>query len=172
MAIPAPLPLAAGPGVARPPTRALIWAIALAGCAAGTSSFVFALTNSAIGADLGEPLVIATLWIWTTLAYILGGLLAWWRRPGSRFGPLMIVTGFVCFLVTLSWTSSDVPYTLGQALDKLPAVLFLYVFLAFPSGRLTGRFERGLVAVAFVTAIGLELARMVLGDYGSHNLLG
>ena len=46
----------------------------------------------------------------------------------------MIVTGFVCFLVTLSWTSSDVPYTVGQALDKLPAVLFLHVFLAFPTG--------------------------------------
>ena len=84
----------------------------------------------------------------------------------------MIVTGFVCFLVTLSWTSSDVPFTLGQALDKLPAALFLYVFLAFPSGRLSGRFERVLVVAAFVTAIGLELIRMLLGDYGSHNLLG
>ncbi len=172
MAISAPLPLVASPGVARPPTRAVVWAIALAGCAAGVASFVFALTNDGIGSELGEPLVIATLWNWMTLAYVLGGLLAWWRRPASRFGPLMIVTGFVCFLVTLSWTSSDVPFTIGQALDKLPAVLFLYVFLAFPSGRLSGRFERALVVAAFVTAIGLELVRMLLGDYGAHNLLG
>jgi len=172
MAISAPLPLVASPGVARPPTRAVVWAISLAGCAAGVASFVFALTNDAIGSELGEPLVIATLWNWMTLTYVLGGLLAWWRRPASRFGPLMIVTGFVCFLVTLAWTSSDVPFTIGQALDKLPAVLFLYVFLAFPSGRLTGRIERALVAAAFVTAIALEFARMVLGDYGAHNLLG
>ena len=61
------------------------------------------------------------------------------------------------FLVTLSWTNNDVPYTIGQALDKLPAVAFLHVFLAFPSGRLSGRFEQILVAAAFVTAIVLEL---------------
>lgn len=172
MAISAPLPLVASPGVARPPRPAAVGTIALAGCAAGVASFEFALTSDAIGNDLGEPLLIATLWNWMTLAYVLGGLLAWWRRPASRFGPLMIVTGFVCFLVTLSWTSSDVPFTIGQALDKLPAALFLYVFLAFPSGRLSGRFERVLVVAAFVTAIGLELIRMLLGDYGSHNLLG
>lgn len=171
-AIDAPLPLSVLPRAARAPTRRVVWTIALAGCAAGAASFVFAFTNEGIGGDLGEPLVIATLWNWMTLAYVLGGVLAWLRRPGSRFGPLMIVTGFVCFLVTLSWTSSSITYTLGQALDKLPAVLFLYVFLAFPSGRLSGRFERALVAAAFVTATGLELARMVLGDYGPYNLLG
>ncbi len=172
MAVSAPLPLIVRPGIVRPPRRGLVWTIALVGCAAGACSFVFALTNDAIGSELGEPLLIATLWNWMTLAYVLGGLLAWWRRPASRFGPLMIVTGFVCFLVTLSWTSSDVPFTVGQALDKLPAVLFLYVFLAFPTGRLTGWFPRALVVAAFVTAIVLELLRMLLGDYGSHNLLG
>jgi signal transduction histidine kinase len=150
----------------------LLWAIAFAGCVAGALSLVFALTDDAIGSELGEPLVIASIWSWTTLAYILGGLVAWSRRPDSRFGPLMITTGAVCFLVTLSWTSGDVSYTLGQTLDKLPAVLFLHVFLAFPSGRLTGRFEKILVASAYVTAISLELVRMAIGDYGPHNLVG
>ncbi len=158
--------------IARAPRAPLLWAIALFGCAAGASSLAFALTNDAIGDELGEPLVIASLWSWTTVAYILGGLLAWSRRPDSRLGPLMIGAGAVCFLVTLSWTSNDVSYTVGQALDKLPAVLFLYVFLAFPSGRLSRRFEKLLVATAFATAILLELVRMVVGDYGPHNLLG
>jgi signal transduction histidine kinase len=150
----------------------VLWAIAFAGCAAGASSIAFALKNDAIGAELGEPLVIASLFCWTTLAYVLGGLLAWDQRPASRFGPLMVGAGVVCFLVTLSWTSSDFPYSVGQALDKLPAVVFLHVFLAFPSGRLSGRFEKILVAVAYVTAIALELVRMLIGDYGPHNLLG
>src|SRR5438034_9838601 len=147
---------------ARAPSVSLLWAIALAGCAAGAASLIFALTNDAIGSELGEPLVIASLWSWTTVAYIFGGLFAWSRRPESRFGPLMLVTGAVCFLVTLSWTSTDLPYTVGQTLDKLPAVLFLHVFLAFPSGRLSGRFERTLVASAYVTAISLELVRMAI----------
>jgi signal transduction histidine kinase len=56
--------------------------------------------------------------------------------------------------------------------DKLPWVGFLLVFLAFPNGRLTRRFERILVVTAFVIALGLELVRMVVGDYGPNNLLG
>jgi len=156
----------------RAPSVPILWAIALAGCAAGGASLVFALENDAIGTELGEPLVIASIWSWTTLAYIFGGLFAWSRRPESRFGPLMVITGVVCFLVTLSWTTTDVSYTLGQTLDKLPAVLFLHVFLAFPSGRLSGRFERVLVGSAYATAISLELVRMAIGEYGPHNLVG
>jgi signal transduction histidine kinase len=45
------------------------------------------------------------------------------------------------------------------------------VFLAFPSGRLSGRFERSLVAAAYATAISLELVRMVFGGFGPNNLL-
>jgi signal transduction histidine kinase len=157
---------------ARAPRRSVLWAIGLVGCAGGASSIAFALTNDAIGAELGEPLVIASLFCWTTLAYLLGGLLAWAQRPESRFGPLMVGAGVVCFLVTLSWTSSDVSYSVGQALDKLPAVVFLHVFLAFPSGRLHGRVEKILVAGAYATAVVLELVRMLIGDYGPHNLLG
>lgn len=166
------LATATDPDPIRGPRPLVLWALPLLGVAAAFSSLGFALTNDAIGAELGEPMVIASLWTWTVLAYVLCGMLAWWRRPRSRFGPLMIGTGFVCFLVTLSWTTSDVPYTVGQAFDKLAAAAFLLLFLAFPSGRLVGRFERTLVAAAFVVAITLELTRMVVGDYGPNNLLG
>ena len=94
--------------------------------------------------ELGEPLVIAFLGNWITVSYVLCGLLAWSRRPASRFGPLMIAAGFVNFVVTLSWTTSDVTFTVGQALDIVPPVLFLHVFLAYPTGRLRSRFERAL----------------------------
>src|SRR4051812_35301755 len=162
----------AGPQVPAGPKAVVLWALALLGVAAGVSSVVFAVTNDTIGEELGAPLVIAALWAWTTVAYILCGMFAWWRRPASRIGPLMIVSGFACYLVTLSWTTSDIPYTAGQAFDKLPWVAFLLVFLAFPTGRLNGRYERSLVVAAFAIALGLELVRMVVGDYGPNNLLG
>ncbi|MGH3023935.1 MAG: histidine kinase [Gaiellaceae bacterium] len=157
--------------MARPPRSLVLWAVALAGVSAAGSSFAFALTNDAIGGDVGEPLVIAVLSDWVTVSYVLCGLLAWWHRPDSRFGPLMVAAGFANYLTTLAWTSVDVTFTLGQSLDFLPPVLFLHVFLAFPSGRLQSRFERILVAAAYVTAIGLELVRMMLGGFGPHNLL-
>jgi signal transduction histidine kinase len=146
-------------------------AVALAGGAAAASSLTFALTNPAIGADVGEPLVVAALSVWITLSYVLCGLLAWWHRPTSRFGPLMIAAGFVNYLTTLSWTTGDLTFTVGQAFDLVPPVLFLHVFLAFPSGRLRSAFEGVLVAAAYATAVGLELVRMTLGGFGPLNLL-
>jgi hypothetical protein len=82
---------------------------------------------------------------WITLNFIGAGLIAWWRRSDSRFGPLMVAAGFVNFLATLDWASAAVPYTIGVALDLLAPVLFLHVFLAYPSGRLGGRLERTIV---------------------------
>ena len=80
---------------------------------------------------------------WITLNFIGAGLIAWWRRPDSRFGPLMIAAGYTNFLATLDWATAALPYTIGAAVDLLPPLLFLHVFLAYPSGRLHGRFERG-----------------------------
>jgi signal transduction histidine kinase len=119
---------------------------------------------------VGEPMVIALLLTWITLAYVCCGALAWWRRPESRFGPLMIVAAFVNCAATLSWTTNDLSFTLGQALDLVAPVLFLHVFLAYPSGRLRSRFERTLVVVAYATAIGFQVVRMMFGDFGPHNL--
>jgi signal transduction histidine kinase len=145
--------------------------IALAGCAAAAYSFVAVLNNPLVGHHLGEPLVIALLGVWLTVSYVLCGLYAWWRRPDSRFGALMVAAGFANFISTLSWTTNDLTFTLGQALDLLPPVLFLHVFLAFPSGHLNGPFERGLVAGAYVAAVVLEVTRMTFGSFGPHNLL-
>jgi signal transduction histidine kinase len=159
-----------GPPVVHP-RLAVFWAIGLAGFLAAGCSLALALANETIGAEVGEPLVIALLSVWITLSYVLCGLLAWWHRPASRFGPLMIAAGFGNFLATLSWASSDLPFTVGQALDLLPPVLFLHLFVAFPSGRLHGRFEWSLVVTGYAIAIGLEIVRMTLGGFGPHNLL-
>jgi signal transduction histidine kinase len=148
----------------------VFWTLALAGCAAATYSFVAALRNPAVGRDLGEPLVIALLSNWLTISYVLCGLYAWWRRPDSRFGALMVAAGFANFISTLSWTTNDLTFTLGQALDLVPPVLFMHVFLAFPSGRLRGPMERGFVASAYVAAVVLQLIRMPFGGFGPNNL--
>src|SRR5213078_3131560 len=102
---------------------------------------------------------------------VLCGLFAWRRRPASRFGPLMIAAGFVNFVTSLSWATSDVLFTVGLAVDLVAPVVFLHVFLAFPEGRLRGRFVRALVMGAYFAAVALQLVRMRFGDFGPHNLL-
>jgi signal transduction histidine kinase len=159
-------------GAARgPPTVPTRWTLVLLGLAAAATSFTLALLSEDVSGTLGEPLLIATLTAWITISYVVCGLVAWWRRPANRFGPLLIVAGFVNFLSTLVWSSRDLLHTLGQVLDLVPPVLFLHVFLAFPDGRLKGRFVRSFVATAYVVAIALELVRMSAGDFGPHNLL-
>ena len=77
--------------------------------------------------------------VWGILGFILAGVVAWWRRPESRFGLLLVLAGAVWFLSRLSSANLAVPYTVGITFDLLPAVVFLHVFLAFPSGRLERR---------------------------------
>src|SRR6266540_3207067 len=132
-----------------PPRASVSWLIAIAGCLAAATSFTLALWSDLVAGELGEPLVIAMLTVWLTLSYVLCGLLVWSRRPASRFGPLMIAAGFMNFLSTLVWAPSDLLYTVGQALDLVPPVLFFHVFLAFPDGRLRGSFVRSLVLASW-----------------------
>jgi len=160
--------------VARAPRLPLLWAIGLAGCAA--AGVTLALASASDGSP--EPVARAITVDWIVLSYVLAGLIAWWGRPESRFGPLMVVAGFAAFVSHLSWTSLalpyaiDAPYTVGTAASLLPPVLFLHVFLAFPSGRLERWLERTLVAAAYVAAIGLGVAVLMLTDRAPHNLLG
>ena len=155
----------AGP-IRAPPKPAVLLAIALAGCAAAGFSVVSALTSD----HVREPHAQAALIVWVILAYVLAGVIAWWRRPGIRLGPLMIAAGFGVFISMLGWSNVDLLRTIGQTLDFLPPILFLHVFLAYPSGRLEQPLERAIVAAAYVTGIGLGLVRMLLGGFGPDGM--
>jgi signal transduction histidine kinase len=149
-----------------PPKPLVLFVFSLAGCAAAGFSVVFALTSD----HVREPVAQAALIVWVILAYVLAGVTAWWRRPESRLGPLMIAAGFGTFISMLGWSNVDLLRTIGQTLDFLPPILFLHVFLAFPSGRLERSSERVIVAGAYVTGIGLGFVRMLLGGFGSDGM--
>jgi signal transduction histidine kinase len=167
MAASAP-PRNSGERARRSPRLAVLWALAVAGLVAAAAAFALALTSD----HVPEPAALqAALLDWLTLPFILGGLIAWWRRPGSRFGPLMVATGFVVAVGSLQWTTVALPYTVGLAFDLLPPALFIHVFLAFPSGRLERRGERVVVAAAYAAGIGPQLVKMALGGVGGDNLL-
>ncbi len=154
-------------GAARAPRPALLQAIAGAGCIAVGASVAFALTSD----HVTTPGVHAALLNWVTLNFVFAGVIGWWRRPESRFGPLMIVAGVASFLASLSSANIAGVFTIGIAFDLVAAAVFLHVFLAFPGGRLERRAERVLIAVAYVTAFGLQLVGMALGGFGPDNLL-
>ena len=168
MATSVAVPLIPNPSASRTAPRPLVlWGIALASVAAAATAILLALTSD----HIREPGVHAGLQVWGLLGYVLAGVVAWWRRPDSRFGLLMIAAGAAWFLTSLSSSNLALPYTVGIAFDLLPAVLFLHVFLAFPSGRLGNRFELALVATGYFTAFVVQLVGMALDGFGPDNLL-
>jgi len=152
---------------ARPPRPSLLWALALAGVAASVCTVLLAVTSD----HVREPGIHAGLQVWGILGFVLAGVVAWWRRPESRFGVLMVLAGAAWFLSSLSSANLAIPYTVGLAFDLLPAVIFLHVFLAFPSGRVERPYERAVLAVGYLTAVGAQLVAMTLGGFGPDNLL-
>jgi signal transduction histidine kinase len=151
----------------RAPTPTVLAAIAVAGVGAAATTVALGLTND----EVDHVGIRVFLNDWITLNYIGAGLIAWWRRPDHRLGLLMVAAGLVNFLATLDWATAAVPYTIGVALDLLAPVLFLHVFLAYPTGHLVGRLERAIVVAAYVDGIGVGLVRMMLGGAGPGNLI-
>ena len=121
------------------PRPLLLGAIALAGVALGVVELALAIPHD------GNDIQIALL-LWITLPYIAAGLIAWWRRPDSRLGPLMVAGGFAIGLSALQLADDLTITTVGALFDILPVAIFLHVYLAFPDGRLRSRIERWLVS--------------------------
>jgi signal transduction histidine kinase len=152
---------------ARAPSPDVVWGIALAGCAATAVATALALTSD----HIDTPGVQAALVGWIVLGYVISGAIAWWRRPDSRFGPLMVAGGFTFFLSVLSWSNASVPYTIGIFFDLVPAAIYVHVYLAFPTGRLAHRIDRWLVRVAYAVALGPQFVGLLLGGFGPDDAI-
>ena len=136
------------------------------------------LAVAAAGASLGLALAAGSpdpvqvfLMEWVAVPYVAAGVIAWWRRPASRLGPLMVAGGLASAFSGWQLAESAGPYTFGAAFDILPAALFLHVCLAFPDGRLRSRFEGVLVGVAYASAVGLQIVKLALGGVDPANLV-
>ena len=81
------------------------------------------------------------------------GLYAWRRPAHERFGRLLLSFGILWFVAALSTSSSSVLFSVGRVAGWLAQVGLVYTVLAFPEGRIRGRFDRALVACAIATAM-------------------
>ena len=63
-------------------------------------------------------------------------------------------------------------HSIGHLFDMVPAAMFLHVFLAFPTGRLTRRPERWLVGSCYAITLGLQVVKIMLGGQPGQRLRG
>jgi signal transduction histidine kinase len=107
----------------------------------------------------GRSLVSAGTDLAVGWALIACGLIAWSRRPQSRIGPLIMLTGFAWFLGTFSGSDIGAVATLGSALLTLHRGPLLHAIVAYPSGRLSSRLGIVVVTTCYIYAATVPLAR-------------
>jgi signal transduction histidine kinase len=104
-------------------------------------SLTLALTSD----HLQRPVEAGLYWSYLTAATMATGVIWWRRRPASRFGPLLVAYGVLAWIV--SWEASDSPvmFSIGVLAEAPAWLLTIYVFLAFPLGRIEPRVARWLM---------------------------
>jgi signal transduction histidine kinase len=126
------------------PSRLTLALVAAAGVALCVVSVAVVLSTPGPGdrplIALGYALVIAVP--------VAVGLWTWYARSENRFGRLLVAAGFLWFLPTLASSGNELVYSIGRIGGWLVEPVVMAVILAFPSGRLTTRLERALVAAA------------------------
>lgn len=96
--------------------------------------------------------------------FIVAGVVARQRQPSNRVWVLMLALGFVWVLAGLQFSSHPGLGYVGVLGGWVWAAVLAHLTLAFPSGRLTGWPERGVVAAAYVVATLGEAAWVLVAD--------
>jgi signal transduction histidine kinase len=106
---------------------------------------------------LDKPEAAGVYWSYLVAASMAIGLYWWHRRPGSRFGPLLVVFGLLIWMV--SWQGADEPliFDIGVLAEAPAFVLTFYLFLAFPMGRLEPPAARWIMGVLVIGVLAFFL---------------
>jgi signal transduction histidine kinase len=87
------------------------------------------------------------------------GLLLWSRRPHSRIGLFLTLTGFAWFLGTLAGSRVEAVAVLGTALLFVHRGPLWHAIVGYPGGRPPGRLGITVVVLCYVYAAAVPLAR-------------
>lgn len=140
--------------------------IGVAGLAVGAVAAMLVVGSDREPSPTAASAALALVVGWS---FIASGLVAWRQRPGNRLGPLMVFIGFAWFATFLADAQGSFPFTVGTALEDLYLIAFVYLVLAFPTGRLRGRVDLALVAAAVGVGVVGELAWLLFSD--SHKVI-
>ena len=101
-------------------------------------------------------------------SFLFSGIAAWSRRPGNRLGPLMVATCFALLARQLRYSHDALAFTTFFAVGELGYALIAHTALAYPSGRLTDRFERIFVEAMYVIVLAFPLAILLVHGPTDH----
>lgn len=102
------------------------------------------------------------------LLWVAAMLVTYWRQPSGRMWKLFLVFQLVATLGVMWIIPTSLTWTLSQLLIGLGSVVFVHLVLAFPSGRLTDRYDRLLVGGGYAFIAVTRLAWLVVWSPPFH----
>ena len=142
---------------ARPRLRLALWP---AGIVAGLTAEWLARSGQDL-AEAGADLAVG--WV------LIGcGLIGWTRRPESRTGLLLAMTGFAWFLGTLAVSDIAVIAALGAAALTIHRGPLFHAIVGYPSGRIAGRLALTVVILGYACAAIAPIGAQQRGDDHRH----
>jgi signal transduction histidine kinase len=96
------------------------------------------------------------------LLWVAAMLVTYWRQPGGRMWKLFLAFQLVATLGVIWIIPTSLSWTVSQLLIGIGSVVFVHLVLAFPSGRLTDRYDRMLVGGAYAFIALSRLAWLVV----------
>jgi hypothetical protein len=128
-------------------------AIGLALAALGVYAEWAALQRAPLQEPVGAlDLRLAAADLTTGLVLAACGLVAWAHRPGNRTGLLLTATSAAWFLGTFADSGLSGYAGFGSLFVTLHRGPLFHAVLAYPDGRLRGRFDQALVGACYATA--------------------
>ena len=140
----------------------------VAALAIGATAVALGLAAYHVQVQNASPHTWAAASVAVGWSFVVAGLLGWLRRPGNRLGPLMLAAGVAYLARQLRYSQDALLFTVFFLLGDLTFALVGHAILAYPSGRVVGRWPRRLVAAGYVTVLGFPLAVLML--HGTHAL--
>jgi signal transduction histidine kinase len=99
-------------------------------------------------------------------SFIGSGLVAGLRRPENTTGLLMVLVGITLLAGRLVVAEAPTLHSIGAWMLPLHWVVFVFLLLAFPTGRLKSQTARAIVLATFVDLAILSHAPLVIGQDG------
>jgi signal transduction histidine kinase len=97
-------------------------------------------------------------------AFVVAGAVTWLARPELRLGELMVWVAIALYAEDLEWSSHSTISTVGLFLANASTPVVVHVLMAYPTGRVNGRFRRALVAATYVLGFGIQALKVPFTD--------
>ncbi|WP_424464409.1 sensor histidine kinase [Pseudoclavibacter helvolus] len=156
-----PVPLRTARGDALRPALLLIAVLAL----------TLGGTQLAVGASSPAPFWVPAAFTGVFFVWTAAGVIAWWRRPQSMVGGLLLVGAVAMFFGGVGNLGLPGLSELGAIFATLILAVTVHLLHAFPSGRLQGRLSVATVVAGYGVTLVLQVPLYALPPESTGHLV-